>query len=67
MRASQMLGIRGTPAYLLGRRIAGGDKVEVLEVIPGGIPYEQLEAKIKALLPPEPEAEAEPAAKSGQD
>ncbi|MFL6193657.1 MAG: DsbA family protein [Thermoanaerobaculia bacterium] len=60
--AEMVLGIDWTPAYLLGRRVAGGDKVEVLEIL-HGVPYEELEAKIKALLPPEPE----PTPKSAQD
>jgi hypothetical protein len=30
--------------------------VEVLEIL-HGVPYEELEARIKALLPPEPEKE----------
>jgi predicted DsbA family dithiol-disulfide isomerase len=54
--AEILLGINWTPAYLLGRRIPGGDKVEVLEIL-HGVPYEELEARIKALLPPEPEKE----------
>lgn len=59
--AEMVLGIDWTPAYLLGRRVPGGDKVEVLEIL-HGVPYEVLEAKIKALLPPEPEpAEEKPA------
>lgn len=59
--AEVLLGINWTPAYLLGRRVPGGDKVEVLEIL-HGVPYEVLEAKIKALLPPEPEpAEEKPA------
>jgi protein-disulfide isomerase len=50
MRTAQMLGITGTPAYLLGRRLPGGDKVEVLDVVKGLPPYEALKEKINALL-----------------
>ncbi len=47
---TQLLGITGTPAYLLGRRIPGGDKVEVLEIVKGLRPYTEIEQKINALL-----------------
>jgi protein-disulfide isomerase len=50
MRVAQVLGITGTPAYLLGRRIPGSDKIQVLEVVRGLPPYEELEKKIAALL-----------------
>jgi protein-disulfide isomerase len=50
MRTAQNLGITGTPAYLLGRRLPGGDKVEVLDMVKGLPPYEVLEKKILALL-----------------
>jgi protein-disulfide isomerase len=50
MRVAEILGIHGTPAYVVGRRLPGGDKVEVLEVIKGGAPYEYLEEKINSLL-----------------
>jgi protein-disulfide isomerase len=50
MRTAQTLGIRGTPAYLVGRRVAGGDKVEVLEIIKGLPPYEELEKLLNGLL-----------------
>src|SRR4051812_31295069 len=46
MRTAQILGISGTPAYVLGRRSPGSDKVEVEEVIKGVLPYEELEKKI---------------------
>jgi protein-disulfide isomerase len=51
-RTAQSLGITGTPAYVLGRRIAGSDKIQVVEVIKGvGVPdYDDLEAKLNALL-----------------
>jgi protein-disulfide isomerase len=50
MRAAQSLGITGTPAYVLGRRIPGTDKVEVLDIVKGLPPYEVLEKKITDLL-----------------
>jgi protein-disulfide isomerase len=50
MRVVQNLGINGTPAYLLGRRIPGGDKVQILDMVKGLPPYEDLEKKINALL-----------------
>src|SRR6266545_3208524 len=50
MRVAQVLGVTGTPAYVLGRRIQGGDKVEVLDVIGELPPYEELEKRINALL-----------------
>lgn len=50
MRTVQVLGITGTPAFLLGRRVPGGDKIEVLEVVKGLPPYEVLKEKIDALL-----------------
>jgi protein-disulfide isomerase len=53
IRTAESLGIEGTPGYVIGRRIEGGDKVEVLEVIHGFIPFEEVAAKIKAHLPAE--------------
>jgi protein-disulfide isomerase len=50
MRTVQNLGINSTPAYLLGRRIPGGDKVQILDTIKGAQKYEIFEEKIKALL-----------------
>jgi protein-disulfide isomerase len=50
MRTAQNLGINGTPAYLLGRRLPGGDKVQILDMVKGLPPYEELEKKINALL-----------------
>jgi hypothetical protein len=41
MRTVQVLGITGTSAFLLGRRVPGGDKIEVLEVVEGLLPYEE--------------------------
>jgi protein-disulfide isomerase len=52
IRVAESLGLSGTPAYLIGRRIAGGDKVEVLEIVKGLPTYEALEEKLNALLPP---------------
>lgn len=50
VRTAHRLGITGTPAYLLGRRLPGGDEVQVLDVVHGLPPYEALEQKINALL-----------------
>jgi len=50
IRTAHRLGIAGTPAYLLGRRLPGGDKVQVLDVVKGLPPYEVLEEKLNALL-----------------
>jgi len=48
--AHNLLGLTGTPAFLLGRRIPGGDKVEILEIVKGLPPFEELEKKLNALL-----------------
>jgi protein-disulfide isomerase len=50
IRVAHTLGITATPAYLLGRRIPGGDKIEILEIVRGLPSYEELEKKIDALL-----------------
>lgn len=50
MRVAQTLGIGSTPMYLLGRRISGGDKVQILDSIKGALKYEVFEEKINALL-----------------
>jgi len=50
IRIAQTLGITGTPAYLLGRRIPGGNDIEVLEIVKGVKPYPEMEAKLNALL-----------------
>jgi predicted DsbA family dithiol-disulfide isomerase len=50
MRTAQTLGIGSTPMYLLGRRISGGDKVQILDSIKGAQKYEVFEEKINALL-----------------
>ena len=49
-RTAGSLGITGTPAYLLGRRLPGGEKVEILDMVKGLPPYDVLETKINALL-----------------
>lgn len=56
IRTVQNLGITGTPAYLLGRRLPDSDKIEILDVIKGLPPYGEMNAKIGALLPPPPYA-----------
>jgi protein-disulfide isomerase len=50
VRTAKILGIHGTPAFVLGRRLPGGDRVKVLEIVEGLPPYRELEAKIEALL-----------------
>ena len=50
MRIAENLGIRGTPAYLLGRRVPDSDKVEILDIVKGLPPFESLKAKLDALL-----------------
>lgn len=50
MRVAQTLGITGTPVYLLGRRLSGGDKVQILEIVKGLRPYEEIETKLNGLL-----------------
>jgi protein-disulfide isomerase len=50
MRVAQGLGITGTPAYLLGRRSPNGDQIEILDIVKGLPPYEELEKKLNALL-----------------
>lgn len=52
MDAAHKLGVTGTPAYVLGRRVPEGDEVEVLEVIKGLPPFEYVEEKINGLLAP---------------
>lgn len=49
VRTVTTLGVRSTPSYLLGRRVPDSDKVEVLEIV-RGVPYEELEGKLNALL-----------------
>jgi protein-disulfide isomerase len=50
VRLAHFVGITATPGYVLGRRVPGGDKVQVLEVVEGALPYEELEKKLNALL-----------------
>lgn len=50
IRLANSLGITGTPAYVLARRIPGGDKVQVLDIVHGVRPYEEMEKKLNALL-----------------
>ncbi len=52
MKEVNALGITVTPAYLIGRRIPGGDKVEILHSIGGLPPYDYLEKKLNELLAP---------------
>lgn len=53
IRAVRSLGISGTPAYVLAERVAGGNKVQVLDIIKGLPSYEQLKERLVALLAPE--------------
>jgi protein-disulfide isomerase len=50
IRTARSLGMTGTPSYVLGRRISGSDKVQVVDIIHGVPDYDDLEAKLKALL-----------------
>jgi protein-disulfide isomerase len=50
VRLANSLGITGTPAFLLGRRIPGTDKVQLAEVVKGLPPYEVIAEKLDALL-----------------
>jgi len=50
VRTARSLGISHTPSYVLGRRIAGSDKVQVVEIIQGVQDYDDLEARLKAML-----------------
>ena len=50
VRLAESLGIAGTPAFLLGRRVPGTDKVEVLDTVKGLPPYEEIEKRLDALL-----------------
>jgi protein-disulfide isomerase len=50
IRLANSLGISGTPAFILGRRIPGSDKVQVAEVVKGLPPFEFLEEKLNTLL-----------------
>lgn len=61
VRIVNSLGVYGTPSFLLGRRVPGGDKVEVLDIVKGLPPYAMLKERIEALLAAE--APARPPAK----
>jgi protein-disulfide isomerase len=50
MRLAEELGIAATPIYLLGRRVPGSDKIQVVETVRGVRPYEELETKLNHLL-----------------
>lgn len=50
IRIAHSLVITGTPAYLLGRRVPGSDKLQILEVVKGLQPYEAFEEELNALL-----------------
>lgn len=50
IRLANSLGVTGTPAFLLGRRIPGTDKVQLEEIVKGLPPYEVIEEKLNALL-----------------
>ncbi|PYQ54488.1 MAG: hypothetical protein DMF53_29420 [Acidobacteria bacterium] len=50
MRLADELGITATPIYLLGRRVPGSDKIQVVETIRGVRPYEELEKRLNHLL-----------------
>jgi protein-disulfide isomerase len=51
VRLAESLGITGTPAFLLGRRLPDSDKIQILDIVNGLPPYEELEKTILALLP----------------
>jgi protein-disulfide isomerase len=50
MRLADELGIAATPIYLLGRRVPGSDKIQIVETIRGVRPYEELEKKLNQVL-----------------
>jgi protein-disulfide isomerase len=50
VRVAHSLGITGTPAYVLARRITGSDKVQILDIVHGLPSYEELEKKLNTLL-----------------
>lgn len=52
MKVARKLGITGTPAYVLGRRVPDTEEVEILEVIKGLPPFEYVAEKIESLLAP---------------
>lgn len=50
VRLANSFGFSGTLAFLLGRRAPKSDKVEVLDVVKGLPPYEELAKRLDALL-----------------
>lgn len=50
IRTAHLAGVNSTPAFLLGRRKPGTDKVRVVEIVRGAVPAEALEEKIESLL-----------------
>jgi protein-disulfide isomerase len=56
VRIVNSLGVYSTPSFLLGRRVPGGDKVEVLDIVKGLPPYPMLKEKLEALLAAAPPA-----------
>lgn len=50
IRIAESLGITGTPAYLLGGRLPDSDKIQLLEILKGLPPYEELDKTITTLL-----------------
>jgi len=52
MKEAQALRMTVTPVYLIGRRVPGSDKVEILHSIGGLPPYDYVEKKLNELLAP---------------
>lgn len=52
MEVARKLGVTGTPAFVLGRRVPESDEVEVLEVVKGLAPYEHFVELIDELVEP---------------
>lgn len=50
LREAGFAKVRSTPTFVFGRRIDGGDKVKVVDMIRGAPPYEEFQAKIEELL-----------------
>jgi protein-disulfide isomerase len=50
MQLADDLRIAATPIYLLGRRVPGSDKIQIVETVRGVRPYEELEKKLNHLL-----------------
>lgn len=53
VRLGRQLGIKGTPAYVLGLRDEKKGKIRVVDIIGGNVPFDQLAAKIEEHLPAE--------------